>query len=81
MVGKGETRQVQELGRDELVRQPAGSSPLKLLGKLPGETARRPVDAPTEAEMRDVPESTEPEPVPAPAPGAATDGSAARKSP
>ena len=36
VVGTGETRQVQELGRDELARQPAGSSALKLLGKLPG---------------------------------------------
>jgi iron complex outermembrane receptor protein len=36
VVGTGETRQVQELGRDEIARQPAGSSPLKLLGKLPG---------------------------------------------
>jgi len=36
VVGTGQTRQVQELGRDELVRQPAGTSPLKLLGKLPG---------------------------------------------
>lgn len=36
VVGTGETRQVQEIGRIDLVRQPAGSSPLKLLGKLPG---------------------------------------------
>ena len=36
VVGTGETRQVQELGREELARQPAGTSPLKLLGKLPG---------------------------------------------
>ena len=36
VVGTGETRQVQELGREELARQPAGSSALKLLGKLPG---------------------------------------------
>ena len=36
VVGTGETRQVQALGREELARQPAGSSALKLLGKLPG---------------------------------------------
>lgn len=36
VVGTGETRQVQSLGREELARQPAGSSALKLLGKLPG---------------------------------------------
>lgn len=36
VVGTGETRQVQELGREELARQPAGTSALKLLGKLPG---------------------------------------------
>ena len=36
VVGTGETRQVQALGREEIARQPAGTSPLKLLGKLPG---------------------------------------------
>jgi len=36
VVGVGETRQVQEIGREELSRQPAGSSPLQLLAKLPG---------------------------------------------
>ncbi|GAB3735401.1 TonB-dependent receptor [Silanimonas algicola] len=36
VVGTGETRQVQALGREEIARQPAGSSALKLLGKLPG---------------------------------------------
>jgi iron complex outermembrane receptor protein len=36
VVGTGETRQVQALGRDEIARQPAGTSALKLLGKLPG---------------------------------------------
>jgi len=36
VVGVGETRQVQEIGREELTRQPAGSSPLQLLAKLPG---------------------------------------------
>ncbi len=36
VVGTGQTRQVQGLGREELARQPAGSSALKLLGKLPG---------------------------------------------
>lgn len=36
VVGTGQTRQVQSLGREDLARQPAGSSALKLLGKLPG---------------------------------------------
>ncbi|HAI59874.1 MAG TPA: TonB-dependent receptor [Xanthomonadaceae bacterium] len=36
VVGTGQTRQVQGLGREELARAPAGSSALKLLGKLPG---------------------------------------------
>lgn len=36
VVGVGETRQVQEIGREELLRQPPGTSPLKLLAKLPG---------------------------------------------
>ena len=36
VVGTGETRQVQEIGREELLRQPPGASPLKLLAKLPG---------------------------------------------
>jgi len=58
-----------------------------LLGKLSGESARRPADAPTEAEMRDVPESTEPETVPTPSsappslPAPAVDTGAPRKSP
>ena len=36
VVGTGETRQVQELGREEIASQPAGTSPLKLMAKLPG---------------------------------------------
>lgn len=36
VVGVGETRQVQEIGREELPSQPAGTSPLQLLAKLPG---------------------------------------------
>lgn len=36
VVGAGETRQVQELGREEIASQPAGTSPLKLMAKLPG---------------------------------------------
>ncbi|MFN7211717.1 MAG: TonB-dependent receptor [Lysobacteraceae bacterium] len=36
VVGTGQTRQVQSLGRQDLARQPAGSSALKLLGKLAG---------------------------------------------
>lgn len=36
VIGVGETRQVQEIGRIDLVRQPAGSSALQLIAKLPG---------------------------------------------
>ncbi|MBS3958935.1 MAG: TonB-dependent receptor [Xanthomonadaceae bacterium] len=36
VVGVGETRQVQEIGREELPSQPAGTSPLQLFAKLPG---------------------------------------------
>lgn len=36
VVGTGETRQVQELGRVEIASQPPGTSPLKLMAKLPG---------------------------------------------
>ena len=36
VVGTGQTRQVQSLGRAELQREAAGTSPLKVMAKLPG---------------------------------------------
>ncbi|MEI2454257.1 TonB-dependent receptor [Lysobacter firmicutimachus] len=36
VVGTGQTRQVQALGRAELQREAAGTSPLKVMAKLPG---------------------------------------------
>lgn len=36
VVGTGQTRQVQSLGREDLAREAAGASPLKAISKLPG---------------------------------------------
>ncbi len=36
VVGTGQTRQVQALGKDDLARETAGASPLKAVAKLPG---------------------------------------------
>ncbi len=36
VVGTGQTRQVQSLGREDLAREAAGASPLKAVAKLPG---------------------------------------------
>ena len=36
VVGTGQTRQVQSLGKDDLAREAAGASPLKAVAKLPG---------------------------------------------
>lgn len=36
VVGTGQTRQVQSLGKDDLAREAAGASPLKAIAKLPG---------------------------------------------
>lgn len=36
VVGTGQTRQVQALGKDDLAREAAGASPLKAVAKLPG---------------------------------------------